>query len=362
MISKRYYKFISSKINVLTFLVLQLMISCVYASETTKCEKVKKALRESEYSQDGASQSIIQNFQNRIDWTNLEKYNYKLFHEVTGLLEKMSSVDIYASLNQSLFCESKRSSEFYLPNEFKALLNPELFSLFEPDSMSPKMRVSLPQFNSVYSSAVQLVLHILIGASGYYDENYEKSLGLASLVSLFPALKQRKNEETEEFNELKEVLLKIFVSNKQSLLSQTTTPLNLADGGSSGVSGGGDLQSILIKSYLLQNNLLYKIINKKCQTDSEWSDLDKTMLDSICYEWPSIKELLYFLFTFNLESSIEVSRVEYQISEKNTLSIIMPKIKLDVWMHMNDNEILMIIRSMTYHIIRSIYEKNSRKR
>lgn len=339
------------------------------AKETYTCNKAKEALRQSHITQDNFAKTTIEAYRKKIDWNQVRRYNQDLFLTISTLLDDMAKVDVKISLNQAVSCHSNRNAEFYLPREYKAIINPELYNLFDPQKMEAYSTNKPPQYNNVLSAAVQLGLHILIGAAGHYDENYEKTLGLASLTGLFPITSENKPEvKPAEFDELKELLHEIFIEKRNDLTAvthkkyQIKNPVLLAEGGSSGVSGGGDLQSILIKTYLLQNDFIFRMINKKCQTDPEWNFIDQNLLTAICQEWPTIHDYLRFLFSFNLESSDTVNIVELLISdETGSISIIMPKVALQVWMEMSDQNKFDIVKFMISHIAKSAYAKQSKK-
>lgn len=367
-----FTKIFSIKIKISSYLISQVvrdsfLLGFIFigintaAKETPSCNEIKVALRQSPIAQDDFAKNAIDAYRKKIDWNQVKGYNQNLFLAISTLLDDMAKVDVKMSLNKIFSCHSDRNSEFYLPHEYRAIMNPELYNLFDPQKVKIYSINKLPQLSSLISAAVQLGLHILIGAAGYYDENYEKTLGLASVTELFPASSVISTEvKPAKFDELKEFLLKIFIDKHKK--HQIKTSLVLAEGGSSGVSGGGDLQSILIKTYLLQDGFVFRMINKKCLADPEWSFIGHNLLTAICQEWPTIQDYLQFLFSFSLESSDNVRKVEFYLSDEDrTISIITPKVSLQVWMAMSDQDKLDVVKFMILHIAKSVYEKQNKE-
>lgn len=230
------------------------------------------------------------------------------------MMDRMSKVDIRASTGRDVFCNPDRKSEFYLFGENKAVFNQDLLKL--GDNFSPSV-----QSIELQRARTYLGLHILIGAAGFFDENYEKTIGLSLLSSLFAHSPDESKPKDGHvgFPELYDLLNDIFLNNKSA------NPLKLADGGSTGVVGsGGDLQSIFFKISLLEDGKVYRLIDQKCK--------DEVELEIICREWPTKIEYLKFLTYFNLESSDSLTFIDYNadLIEKGIISIRLPKISQPV--------------------------------
>lgn len=331
----------SIRVGIFFFFCFCSMVSFAGSKLYSECFKNSKILFEPHRFSNEFSQGVVKEYKNLVDWRALQKNNLVLYNSVSILLDHMARVGVM--MNKGVFyCHFDRTAEFYLFGENKAILNQGWFDLGNFSAQTPAMF-------ELQRARILLGFHILIGAAGYYDENYEKTLGLLALTHLFPNEKKglKTSLDKEQNIDLLKVVNDIFLNQKPSALFTQLA------GGSSGVSGGGDLLSLWMKVALIERDTLSRIIDKKCKSERSFY--------LICLEWPTRYDYLKFLFTFNLESSSLLTQVEYVYSPKGVIGINMPKISLEVLSALDLENKIKIVDLMVFHIANSANEKQRSK-
>lgn len=249
-------------------------------------------------------------FINSIDWVRLRKELPDVANHYCEALVNISNVNLLNSENQAVHKHPDRHSDFYNSNFNLAIINPELYQIIIKFSNNSNFNGNNSYLDYSFKRIASLFpFHMLIGASGYYDENYDKTLA-AFLINLYFQKSSDSNTQEKTIyqtyeSHFKEIIKLIFKSDSFFLA-----------GGSTGVSGGGDLTSLLFKFFLIEYEVILNNINSQCNTKGT---------EKICQKWNNIESYLNDIIKLNIESKKNLDTVELQ-----TNSILVSPLQLKI--------------------------------
>ncbi len=251
------------------------------------------------------AQEMTKKIRAEIDFDRIGKINKPFRWALEKSINKMSEVKVVLSLAFNYHLSSDRLTDYYFFNQNFAILNKEWFAGTALDSSFSVDDLSF----QVTQARIGIVLHILLGGSGQYDENYNKTLSLFLLSDCFSKTKKSTiclNDKSAL--QLIDLLIPEYVDQFQFA------------GGSTGVSGGGDLMSLLLKIGLVENFLVHTSINDNCKYKPS---------QIICRVWPTMIDYVRTLYLLDIESVVDGRK---QLNESMTslghLRIQVPKIPI----------------------------------
>ncbi len=195
------------------------------------------------------------------------------------LADAFASIDkcevLQNAIGVPMVADSNRSSDFYALNRNFGILNDELLAAKAPQGV------------------VMIYIHVCLGADGWNDEYYEKTLALLSANEFMGQMVLAANDAVDD--RLRAISPEKLLSNKGSSLRKEmptkidpTKELKDKDlkkepskviikgkdpGSYTGVGGGGDIWSVMIKLELVKDTLIvhkYKELDPLCA--SRWQD------------------------------------------------------------------------------------------
>lgn len=254
--------------------------------------------------------SIVDKFSQNINWNELNRTNISLSRALVRTFEKMRNVELLmtqSSIEEDSFFQSKeRLTDFYLFNQYVGSINQEWFVGGDGHfGVDPEAKSSF-----VDRARMAILIHIMLGASGQYDEYYHKTLAISLLANCFPnsnihSLCKNENEKNN------------FVKMISPYFQESTL---IADGGgSTGAIGGGDLLSVLLKIELTTNLLVHINLDSNCE-NKEYG------LKVICETWPDKFSYIDTVLKFEIESKQNITEVKSEWVAEGIIHITVPKV------------------------------------